>query len=59
MVGVVGVGKMGVGTFIKSDLAGSLIEAERFGDRMMKVKMVLGKIGISHLFSRCPTGGKI
>ena len=32
-----------VGICIKSELAGSVIEVERFGDRLMKVKMVLGK----------------
>ena len=49
--GIVGVrGGNGVCIFIKSKLAGSAIEVERFGNRMMKVKMVLGKT-VFHIFS--------
>ena len=40
--GMVGV-RNGVGIFINFELARSVIVVERFGDRMMKVKMVLGR----------------
>ena len=39
-----------VGIFIKYELAKDVIEVERFGERMMKVKMVIGKT-LYHIFS--------
>ena len=50
-------GANGIGIFIKCELAWSVIEVERFGDQMMKVKVVLEKI--VHQINLCAIGGKI
>ena len=47
----------GVGIFIKAELSGSVIEVERFGDRMMKV-MVLGKTAFPIFSVYAPQGGR-
>ena len=43
-------GENEVGIFIKYELAKDVIEVERFGENMMKVKMVIGKT-VYHIFS--------
>ena len=43
-------GENGVDIFIKYELAKNFIEVERFGERMMNVKMVIGKT-VYHIFS--------
>ena len=40
----------GMGVFVRHELAGSGVEVERFSHRVMKVKIVIGKI-IYHFFS--------
>lgn len=40
----------GVGIFVKQDLVDSVIEVERYTDRIIKVEMVLGKV-VYHIFS--------
>lgn len=43
-------GENGVGIFVKFDLVESVIEVVRFGDRLMKIKIVLGGV-VYHVFS--------
>ena len=44
------VGTSGVGLLVKHELAERVLEVERFSDRLMKIRMVLGK-GVCHIFS--------
>ena len=37
-------GGSGVGVLVRHDLAGSVVEVERFSHRVMKVKIVIGKV---------------
>ena len=44
------VGTNGVGIPVRSELAERVLEVERYNDRLMKIRMVLGK-GVCHIFS--------
>ena len=49
----------GVGVLVRHELAGSVVEVERFSHRVMKVKIVIGKV-IYQVFSvYAPPGGEV
>ena len=43
-------GANGVGILLSHELVENVIEVDRFSDRMMRIKMVLGKV-VYHIFS--------
>ena len=51
-------GTNGVGLLVKQDLAERVLEVERFSDRVMKIKILLGKV-VCHVFSAyAPQAGR-
>ena len=53
-------GGCGVGVLVRHELAGSVVEVERFSHRVMKVKTVIGKLlNFTIFFGICSIGGEV